>query len=154
VLNDDGECVTISMCNCLYKGMEFKPGYKEVRPGRKYLELCTCQNARWSCVEAKTDDSTKYPAASDMTSKCSAVKNEVFTTCEPVEPLTCKNMHLNITSMTTVVGGVCRAGCKCKDGYVLDTILKQCVLPENCSCHHGGKSYSEGEKINEDCNTW
>lgn len=141
------------MCKCLYKGMEFKPNYKEVRPGQKYLELCRCQNARWSCIEAKGDDAVKYPAASDITSKCSATNNEVFTTCEPAEPLTCKNMHLDDTTSKTSTA-ICHAGCICKKGYVLDTILKQCVLPENCSCHHGGKSYSEGEKINEDCNTW
>lgn len=48
----------------------------------------------------------------------------------------------------------CKPGCVCKSGYVLDVISKACVRPENCSCHHGGKSYKEGEKITEDCNTW
>lgn len=138
------------MCKCAYKGMEFKPGYKEVRPGRKYQELCTCHGGKWRCVEASTTDAINFPAASDMSKKCSPVRHEVFTTCEPAEPLTCKNMHRNVSSTTAV----CRPGCKCKDGYVLDTLLKLCVLPEKCSCHHGGKSYSENEKIMEDCNTW
>ena len=48
----------------------------------------------------------------------------------------------------------CRPGCVCKKGYVLDSGLKQCVLPKDCSCHHGGKSYTDGEKIQEDCNQW
>lgn len=150
VLDENNECVTPSMCKCIYKGLEFKPAYKEVRPGSKHLQLCSCIGGKWDCIEATGLDSVKYPAATDIANKCSPAKNEVFTTCEPAEPLTCKNMHMNVTSSTAV----CRPGCKCKDGYVFDAILKQCVLPENCSCHHGGRSYNEGESIKEDCNKW
>jgi von Willebrand factor len=150
VLDDNNECVAIGMCKCQYKGLEFKPNYKEVRPGQKHLQLCTCDGGRWSCVEAKGFDSVKYPAAEDISKKCSPANHEVFTTCEPAEPLTCKNMHVNVSSTTAV----CRPGCKCKDGFVLDTMAKKCVLPESCSCHHGGRSYNDGEKIKEDCNTW
>lgn len=139
-----------SMCKCLYKGMEFKPGYKEVRPGRQHLQLCTCTAGKWNCIVASDSDSVKYPPATDVSKKCSAMRNEVFTTCEPAEPVTCKNMHMNISSTTAL----CRPGCTCKYGYVLDTILKQCVLPEDCTCHHGGRSFNDGEKIREDCNTW
>lgn len=153
VLSDGGECVTISMCKCLYKNIEYKPGYKEIRRGRKQLELCTCQNARWSCIEAKESDISKYPSSLDDATKCLEAKNEVFTACTPIEPSTCKNMHSSVTPVSSTTS-LCRAGCKCKDGYVLDTILKQCVLPGNCSCQHGGKSYSQGEKMKEDCNTW
>lgn len=39
VLDDQNECVPIASCPCSYKGLEFKPGYKEVRPGTKFLEL-------------------------------------------------------------------------------------------------------------------
>lgn len=38
-LNEDNECVPIKMCPCAYKGLTFRPGYKEVRPGTKFLEL-------------------------------------------------------------------------------------------------------------------
>lgn len=150
MLDENNECVTVAMCKCAYKNMEFKPGYKEVRPGRRFLELCSCFVGQWRCIEAVGDDAVKYPAASDMSKKCSVARNEVFTTCESAEPLTCKNMHINVSTTTAL----CRPGCVCKDGYVLDTILKQCVLPEKCSCHHGGKSYSDGEQMREDCNTW
>jgi von Willebrand factor len=151
VLDEEtNECVLTSMCKCFYKGMEFKPGYKEVRPGNRYLELCTCVGGQWSCVEAINGDSIKYPPAMDMSKKCSLANNEVFTTCEPAEPVTCKNMHMKVGSSSAI----CRPGCMCKEGYVLDVMLKTCVLPEKCSCHHGGKSYNEGEKIKADCNTW
>jgi hypothetical protein len=49
---------------------------------------------------------------------------------------------------------ICRTGCKCKKGYVLDSHTKKCIKPVECPCHHGGKSYGEGETIQEDCNTW
>ena len=150
MLDENNECVVISMCKCTYKGLEFKPGYKEVRPGSKFLQLCSCTGGKWICIDASDSDAVKYPAAGDISKKCSAVRHEVFTTCEPAEPLTCKNMHLNVSSSTAL----CRPGCVCKLGYVLDTILKECVLPENCSCHHGGRSYNDGDKIKEDCNTW
>lgn len=47
----------------------------------------------------------------------------------------------------------CRPGCVCKKGYVLDVELKKCVKPNNCSCHHGHKSFGDGDKIKSDCNT-
>jgi integrin beta 3 len=150
VLDENNECVMIAMCKCAYKNMEFLPGYKEVRMGKNFLELCVCKNGKWLCIEAQDGDSTKYPAAGDMAKKCSAMRNEVFTTCEPAEPITCKNMHLNVSSTTAL----CRPGCTCKEGFVLDSILKQCVLPDQCSCHHSGRVFQDGERIQEDCNTW
>lgn len=48
----------------------------------------------------------------------------------------------------------CKPGCVCKKGYIFDSSNGQCVLPDNCPCHHGGKSYAEGNIIQEDCNTW
>lgn len=38
-LNDQHECIPTKMCPCMYKSMIFNAGYKEVRPGIKYLEL-------------------------------------------------------------------------------------------------------------------
>lgn len=38
-LDDSGECVPVAMCPCTFKGLTFKPGYKEVRPGTKHQEL-------------------------------------------------------------------------------------------------------------------
>lgn len=38
-LNDHNECIPITMCPCIYKGLTFTAGYKEVRPGTKHLDL-------------------------------------------------------------------------------------------------------------------
>lgn len=48
----------------------------------------------------------------------------------------------------------CRPGCQCKKGFVLDSVAKTCVKPENCPCHHGGRSYTDGHQMQEDCNVW
>ncbi|XP_031619378.1 hemocytin isoform X2 [Contarinia nasturtii] len=148
-LDENNECIPISMCPCAYKGLSFNAGYKEVRPGTKHLDLCTCDSADWKCVEATDSDKDKYPPAADLRNQCLVDKNEEFTTCQPVEPKTCKNMN-NYVLKSAID---CRPGCVCKKGYVLDVALNKCVLPVDCSCHHGSKSYSDGEQIKSDCNT-
>ncbi|KAF5285691.1 hypothetical protein FQR65_LT13076 [Abscondita terminalis] len=147
-LDENGECIPIGQCDCQYDGLSFRTGYKEVRPGLKTQELCTCANARWNCKPATPEDVQNYPAASDIKSLCLSSKNEEFTTCEPVDQPTCKNMH----GLQPVSVAECRPGCKCKDGYVLDSIGKTCVKPVDCPCHHGGRSYIEGATIKYNCN--
>lgn len=66
-----------------------------------------------------------------------------------MEPKTCKNMHTH--QAKTAID--CRPGCVCSKGYVLDTNKNKCVQPDACSCHHGSKSYDDGEVIKNDCNT-
>lgn len=148
-LDDNNECIPVAMCPCGYEGLTFNSGYKEVRPGTKHLELCSCVGAEWKCGEAKEDDKDNFPRALDIRNQCLLDNNEEFTTCKPTEQKTCKNMN-NFVPATTID---CRPGCVCKKGYVLDVALKKCVLPTQCSCHHGGKSYSDREVIKNDCNT-
>lgn len=49
---------------------------------------------------------------------------------------------------------ICYPGCVCKKGYVWDSVGKICVKSNECPCHHGGVSYTDGRTIQEDCNTW
>lgn len=148
-LNENNECVPQNKCHCTYDGITFKPGYKEVRPGLKYLDLCTCLNGIWDCEEAQAGDDVKYPPSSELRAECANRPYAEFSKCVAKEPKTCKNMHEYKQDLEE-----CVPGCQCMADYVYDTALKMCVLPEKCSCHHGGKSYSDGEKIKEDCNTW
>lgn len=39
---------------------------------------------------------------------------------------------------------ICKSGCVCKSGYVLNEVGGNCVKEESCPCHHGGQSYAEG----------
>ncbi|XP_068629642.1 hemocytin [Battus philenor] len=149
VLDSSNMCVPIALCPCFHKGMQFNPGYKEVRAGRRERELCTCVGARWDCKPATDEDIKLYPPAEDLRSNCSSTEHREFTTCELQEPLTCKNMHLPPSTTPSE----CRPGCQCKKGFVLDTGSGKCVQPQNCPCHHGGRSYADGEKMQEECNT-
>lgn len=109
----------------------------------------TCASATWKCQEALANDAERYPAAADLRTRCEQKANQEFSTCEPAEPLTCKNMDSYQATSTAE----CRAGCVCKAGFVLDTFSKQCVRPQDCACHHGSKSYSDGQHILDECNT-
>nr|XP_014086275.2 hemocytin [Bactrocera oleae] len=146
-LNENNECVPQHKCPCTYDGMTFKSGYKEVRPGAKFPDLCTCTNGLWECEDAGPDDEKKYPPSSQIRAECVNRPFAEFSKCAPTEPKTCKNMHDYVKNIED-----CVPGCVCMSGYVNDTSRKECVLPELCSCHHGGKSYADGDKIKEDCN--
>lgn len=53
----------------------------------------TCINAQWNCNPASSLELRDYPNANDIKTRCSAVDNLEFTTCESVEPTTCKVCH-------------------------------------------------------------
>ncbi|XP_067647324.1 hemocytin isoform X2 [Eurosta solidaginis] len=146
-LNENNECVPQHKCSCTYDGISFKPGYKEVRPGEKFQDFCTCTNGLWECEDAEPGDELKYPPSSQLRAECANRPFAEFSKCASKEPKTCKNMHEYVENLEE-----CAPGCVCMSSYVYDTSRKVCVLPENCSCHHGGKSYSDGDKIKEDCN--
>ncbi|KDR23192.1 Hemocytin, partial [Zootermopsis nevadensis] len=144
-----GECIPVGRCACQHEGVEYPANFKDVRAGNKGLELCLCRNAVWECQPATPQESEEFPKTGAMVAGCSHVENQEFTTCEPVEPVTCKNMH----SPPQYSPAICRTGCKCKKGYVLDSHTRKCIKPTECPCHHGGKSYGEAETMQEDCNT-
>ena len=49
-----------------------------------------CHNALWQCRLATPQESEEFPKTGAMIAGCSHVGNQEFTTCEPVEPVTCK----------------------------------------------------------------
>ncbi|XP_071447163.1 hemocytin-like [Hetaerina americana] len=149
-LDSRGQCVPISQCPCLHKGIKFDPGHKMIMPGAREPELCTCSNALWDCHWASKQDLKDFPSTEQLRTTCSSTNNEEFTVCESAEPVTCKTMHKAAPAFSPAK---CKPGCKCKRGFVLDTYSKRCILPASCPCHHGGRSYSESEVIQEDCNT-
>ncbi|XP_063233046.1 hemocytin isoform X2 [Bacillus rossius redtenbacheri] len=145
-LDGDGECVPVAHCSCHSNGVDHPAGYKEVRPGARGLELCSCVNAVWDCHLATEEEIEKNPDSNAQ--NCSIAGHEVYTPCEPVEPVTCKNMH----SPPEYSPAKCVPGCECGKGYVRDSHTRECVLPSECPCHHGGKSYPDGHGMQEDCN--
>lgn len=148
-LDDRNECIPIGQCPCQHAGLVFKAGYREVRPGTKSQELCTCASGVWNCQPATLDEIDDYPAAADLKSVCSAAGNQELSTCLPVEPKTCRNMLTAVTQSPAI----CKPGCVCKKNYVLDVPSGKCVKEDECPCYHGGKSYKEGSSMQEECNT-
>ncbi|KOX75564.1 Hemocytin [Melipona quadrifasciata] len=147
-LDIHGECIPIGQCPCTYGGLEFSPGHKEVRPGNKALELCTCTGGIWNCRDATPNEIREYPATKDLLTLCVASNNQEVTECAPTEPRTCRNMHKPIQKPL-----ICKSGCICKPGYVLNEPNGNCIKQESCPCHHGGQSYEEESVIQNDCNT-
>ncbi|XP_070162344.1 hemocytin isoform X2 [Polyergus mexicanus] len=146
-LNANGECIPIVQCPCIYAGREYKPNHREVRPGNKGQEICSCIGGIWECRLATSDEIREYPPITDLL--CPVSKHLEATDCQPVEQRTCSNMHIPIKRTPLV----CTSGCVCKSGYVLDIANGMCVKKEDCPCLHGGKSYKEGSVIQAECNT-
>lgn len=58
--------------------------------GKHFKNFSTCVNAQWTCRPATPGEMIEYPRTTDLKAMCSATENKEFTTCEPVEPVTCK----------------------------------------------------------------
>ena len=67
-------------------------------------------------------------------------------------PLTCTNMHLPRHARGHAQDN-CQPGCVCVAGFVWNKDDQKCVTAEQCPCHHGGKSYTDGEVLQQDCKT-
>ncbi|VVC41699.1 Hypothetical protein CINCED_3A025143 [Cinara cedri] len=146
-LSEFGECIPVSECSCYNNGQKYKPGQKRIATSNKGPEICTCSSAAWECNLAEKNELVQWKDTSE--SSCSRRKHLTFTECEPSEPITCRNMHDPPQSTPAI----CYSGCVCKKPYVLDSFTKECVLPTECPCHHGGKSYNNSETFYQGCNT-
>ncbi len=63
---------------------------------------------------------------------------------------TCETLHIPCVYSS----GGSEAGCYCSKDTVWDGSAMQCVLPYMCPCKNNGKSYANGEKMQQGCNTW
>ncbi|XP_048245056.1 mucin-19-like isoform X7 [Haliotis rufescens] len=140
-LNNDGECVSITQCPCIFDEREYAAGYTTI----KGEELCECVGAKWHCQNLHgKDGSTPLPTTKPIQSLCE--ENKEYTTCVSACPVTCDNVHDPPTCTTSN----CEPGCVCKPGFVKEG--DRCVESNQCPCHHGGKAYFEDDKIVMDCN--
>ncbi|XP_067648949.1 mucin-5AC-like [Haliotis asinina] len=140
-LNNDGECVSITQCPCIFDEREYEAGFTTIKGD----ELCECVGAKWHCqnLHAKGGSST-LPTTKPIQSLCE--ENKEYTDCVSACPVTCDNVHDPPTCTTTT----CEPGCVCKPGFVKEG--DRCVEAGQCPCHHGGKAYFENQKIVMDCN--
>ncbi|CAB3386136.1 Hypothetical predicted protein [Cloeon dipterum] len=147
-LDQRGECVAVGQCPCLHQGQEFPPGAHRLESTINDTFICQCVKAAWTCSPASDEDIKKHAKPESLKVECDASKHLEFTKCEPTNPATCKNLHVHRDSEPEV----CKAGCRCKKGYVLDALSGNCVRATDCPCHHGGRSYPDGSKVQEKCN--
>ncbi|XP_063867870.1 uncharacterized protein LOC135104399 [Scylla paramamosain] len=142
-LDSSGICVPITECPCVYQAKEYKPGYEmmQIQPDGTY-RVCECYNTDWNCWEPRGNESVARPPQVQCES------NEVYVDCLPEEENTCQTMHLR-----PVPSELCRPGCVCAQGYVRNVDTGICTPHNSCPCHHGGRSYEEGDVLNDQCNT-
>ncbi|XP_026679243.1 hemocytin-like [Diaphorina citri] len=139
--------------DCSHHGvpLEWRSTVRECGKYPNHESYDECKNAVWDCKLATEKEISTYPnEIYEMSTYCNASQHLAFTHCEPAEPVTCHNMGKPHPAHHSPA--LCRAGCICKQGYVLDSISKQCVLPTECPCHHGGQSYHDGAVITDHCN--
>ena len=103
--------------------------------------VCTCHSGKWDCQPADSDQKKR------ILPKCDRSVHKVLDMC-PKERVTCSNMHL---LQKDKIG--CTPECICKSGYV-ENLDGKCILPKQCPCHHGGRSYQNDDTIKQKCNTW
>ncbi|CAL4060988.1 unnamed protein product, partial [Meganyctiphanes norvegica] len=146
----DGICVPVSECPCIYGNKEFKAGYEMMQNNPDgTVRVCECHNAQWNCreptpIELESQEFFRLPQEN-----CKAENHERYNECMPHEERTCKTMHIRPLD----ISGTCRPGCMCQAGYVREPDSGICIKHQECPCHHGGKSYSENDLIQEECNT-
>ncbi|XP_071749958.1 LOW QUALITY PROTEIN: hemocytin-like [Lepeophtheirus salmonis] len=153
VLNDQNICVLISQCPCTHflTGDNVNAGEVRYNAKARGKEHCTCKNGIWNCRELKNEEERKMKKSLVT---CDKKDNLVYKECVSLDKpqATCKNLDKNIpvSNSTSCDFG----GCVCKEGFILLTKdSKSCIPEKKCPCHHGGKSYEEGNRIKQDCNT-
>ncbi|XP_022255312.1 hemocytin-like [Limulus polyphemus] len=144
-LDANGICTSLSSCPCVHNGREYTPGFQQLRGGR----MCECVGGRWDCRPATPNELLLTPAPQIEQPLCSAADHKQFTDCLTDCPVTCANMH----NPPKCSMAICKPGCRCDDGYVLDSKSGICLRAEQCPCHHGGRSYGNGDIVKVDCNT-
>uniref|UniRef100_A0A2C9M9G4 Hemocytin n=1 Tax=Biomphalaria glabrata TaxID=6526 RepID=A0A2C9M9G4_BIOGL len=138
-LNDQGQCVPIADCPCIFNGKQYPSGYTTVLGS----EICVCENAKFVCSAVPPARVTLPPT--NPPPLC-PLETSVYTRCKSNCPLTCDNMH----NPPNCSKDNCDAGCECLPGLVLDG--DNCVNASLCPCHHAGNTYHEGESYFQECN--
>ncbi|XP_066272356.1 von Willebrand factor-like [Branchiostoma lanceolatum] len=137
VLDYEGHCVPPEECGCMDNGKHYLDG-ASINRG---CNTCMCSKGQWACTEM----------ACLMDAPALCPDNQVWSNCVVENQVTCKNMHLGVTSQAPIT---CHAGCQCRNDTVWDEEKGACVMPQNCPCYHGGQSYEQSHTIQLDCNTW
>ena len=140
-LSQAGDCIPLASCPCSLAGATVPAGTRDYRAGSGLL--CTCTGADWRCQAATEEETAELAPAVE----CGAGREPGG--CPQSAPRSCTNLHLTSPGPEED----CRPGCVCQPGTVEDG-AGNCVAARDCPCHHAGRSYNEGDTVQQQCNTW
>ncbi|KAM8881275.1 SCO-spondin isoform 1-T4 [Synchiropus picturatus] len=133
VLDNQGQCVPITMCPCMQEDKIHPPGSII----RDKCNTCVCERGVFNCTQKRCDVNQCPGSLVYSPRSC-------LLTCSSLEPAQQQGSSLSS----------CReplSGCVCPPGTVL--LGDRCVPPEECPCHHNGRVYYSNDTITKDCNT-
>ena len=136
VRDHTNKCIPADDCKCEFNGKFYAGGESRVFD----CNVCECHKGAWFCTENQCEHSDECK------------DNQMYSLCMDNTPLTCSNMHLPTHKRR--LGNTrshCQPGCVCVKGTVFNEETKECVKAVDCPCHHGGRSYKNGEKIKQEC---
>ncbi|XP_039218226.1 mucin-2 isoform X2 [Crotalus tigris] len=137
-VNEKGICVPMAACSCHYKGLYVQPGDNIMKGDKR----CVCKDGRFQCVIVDKRPPPECPS------------NKIYFNCTDFDSWSSQTpVQLSCQTLgTDYVQTECISGCFCPEGLI-DDGQGGCVVEDDCPCIHNQVYYSNGEKINVDCNT-
>uniref|UniRef100_A0A8C9YIB5 SCO-spondin n=1 Tax=Sander lucioperca TaxID=283035 RepID=A0A8C9YIB5_SANLU len=137
VQDHQGQCVPITMCPCVQGDKTYQAGAVI----QNNCNTCVCEQGQFNCTEEHCEEVNQCPGSLVYSPR------SCLLTCSSLDPP-------GQQSESSVPLPSCReplSGCVCPRGTVL--LGDQCVLPDECPCHHNGQLYYSNDTITKDCNT-
>ncbi|RUS78727.1 hypothetical protein EGW08_013514, partial [Elysia chlorotica] len=144
-----------TMCADLLADPAFTPCHSAVDPNL-YMDSCRddcCESGQDSCMCHTMEAYSRACAAKGIKlswrtpGRCekSCSGGQVYKECGSTCVRDCTTLNSPCSDTT------CVDGCFCPDGQVLNA--GQCIPDDQCPCEHSGQSYSQGQTVQEACNT-
>uniref|UniRef100_A0A3Q3F4P0 SCO-spondin n=1 Tax=Labrus bergylta TaxID=56723 RepID=A0A3Q3F4P0_9LABR len=137
VQDHQGQCVPISMCPCVQGDKTYQSGAVI----KNNCNTCVCEQGQFNCTQERCEEVNRCPGSLVYSPR------SCLLTCSSLDPP-------GQQQGSSVSQSSCReplSGCVCPKGTVLQG--DNCVLPEDCPCHHNGHLYYTNDTITKDCNT-
>nr|XP_026693636.1 LOW QUALITY PROTEIN: von Willebrand factor-like [Ciona intestinalis] len=132
-LNDDGTCVEMEKCGCIYQGVKYTAG----EAMETSSTVCECKDGLMTCHDKQEAPSCEEPL--------------VYIDCVSSSGTACQDTCQS--KKTFCMAESCVAGCGCPEGTIKDENTNTCVKPDQCSCTHNGQVYEPNSVMSPDsCN--
>ncbi|XP_072306545.1 SCO-spondin [Eucyclogobius newberryi] len=141
LMDHQGQCVPPNMCPCVQGDKTYPPGTRI----QNNCNTCVCELGALKCSKEVCEEVTQCPGALVYSPR------SCLLTCSSLDPPSGQQQQQQPQQQGAQVQ--CReplSGCVCPQGTVL--LGDQCVLPDECPCHHNGQLYYTNDTIRKDCN--